>query len=339
MRRSLRIALAGVVILGSGLDARAAEIGHFNGGVMNIRDYVVPEPGWYAAVYNYFYETDRLNDSDGDRVDSVTINPPGGGPGVTLDVDVNVEMYALAPSLIWVTDIEALGLRYGALVTPTFATATVNAGLSTANARGGSVDTNSYGLGDLFVQPLWLGYSLEHWDFAFAYGFYAPVGRYDTDTVDVPLLGPVKAEASDNIGYGFWTHQLQGSVAWYPMDNKGTALVTALTYETNGKKDGFDLTPGDNLTLNWGLSQFLPLREDMSLLLEVGPAGYDTWQITDDTGSDSGNTRDQVHAIGGQLGMSYVPWLTSLNVHGFYDYAAQSRFQGWSLGINIAKKF
>ena len=339
MRRRLRIALVGTAILAAGLDARAAEVGHFNGGVMNIRDYVVPDPGWYAAVYNYFYETERINDSHGHRVDSVTVNPPGGGPGVTLGVNVDVDMYALAPTLIWVTDIEALGLRYGALITPTFADFNLNAGLSTASERGGSIDAHGVGVGDLFVQPLWLGYPLEHWDFAFAYGFYAPVGRYDTNTVTLPVVGPVEAEAADNIGYGFWTHQLQGSVAWYPMDNRGTAFVTALTYETNGEKDDFDLTPGDNLTLNWGLSQFLPLKQDMSLLLEVGLAGYDTWQITDDTGRDSGNTRDQVHAIGGQLGVSYVPWMTSLNVHGFYDYAARNRFQGGSFGISIARKF
>ena len=96
------------------VNAHAAEIGHYNGGVMNIRDYLVPDPGFYGAIYNYFYTTDRLNDSHGDKIKSITINPPGGGPGVTLGVDVNVDMYALAPTLIWVTDLEPLGLKYGA---------------------------------------------------------------------------------------------------------------------------------------------------------------------------------------------------------------------------------
>ena len=123
------------------------------------------------------------------------------------------------------------------------------------------------------------------------------------------------------------------------MDNKGTAVIGALTYETNGKKKDFNLTPGDNLTLNWAISQFLPLKKDMSLLLEVGPAGYDTWQITDDTGSAAGNSRDQVHAVGGQLGLTYIPWMTSFNVHGFYEYDAVNRFQGGSFGVNISKKF
>jgi len=99
------------------------------------------------------------------------------------------------------------------------------------------------------------------------------------------------------------------------------------------------VTPGDNLTLNWGISQFLPLKKDMSLLLEVGPAGYDTWQITDDSGSAASNTRDQVHAVGGQLGLTYMPWVASLNVHGFYEYDAQNRFQGGSFEVSIAKKF
>jgi hypothetical protein len=332
------IALIGGAALAAG-SARAAEIGHFNGGVMNIRDYLVPEPGWYAAAYNYFFRTDRINDSDGHEIASVTIDPPGGAPGVTLGVDVDVDMYALAPSLIWVTDVERLGLRYAALITPTFANFNLNAGLSTANQRGGTVEAHAFGVGDLFVQPLWLGLPLEHWDFALAYGFYAPIGRYSTQTTTLPIVGAVEVEASDNIGYGFWTHQLQASAAWYPMDDKGTALDTALTYETNGRKEDFDLTPGDNLTLNWGLSQFLPLRNDMSLLLEIGPAGYDAWQISDGSGSEAGGTRDQVHAVGGQIGLSYVPWMVSLNVHGFYEFAARNRFQGGAFGIDIAKGF
>jgi len=55
----------------------AAEIGHFNGGLLNIQDYFVPEPGLYGILYNYFYTTDRLNDRHGDEIHSITINPRG----------------------------------------------------------------------------------------------------------------------------------------------------------------------------------------------------------------------------------------------------------------------
>ncbi len=47
------------------LNAHAGEIGHFNGGVMNIRDYVMPDPGFYTATYNYFHTTGQLNNSNG----------------------------------------------------------------------------------------------------------------------------------------------------------------------------------------------------------------------------------------------------------------------------------
>lgn len=336
-----RITTAVVVQVASfaAFTAHAGEIGHFNGGVMNMRDYLLPEPGFYSALYSYYYTTDRLNDSHGDEIASVTIDPPAGGGGVSVDLDVNVDLYVLAPTLLWVTDIEPLGIKYGALISPTFANANLDALLSAASGRGGDIDAGGYGLGDLFVQPVWLGKTLDHWDFGLSYGFYAPIGKYDTETVTIPGVGAVETESSDNIGYGFWTHQIQGAVAWYPRDDKGTAAIVALTYEIHGKKDDFDVTPGENLTLNWGISQFLPLKKDMSLLLEVGPAGYDSWQVGGDRGSAASGARDQVHAVGGQLGLTYVPWGVSATVHGFYEYGSEDRFQGGSLGVNLAKKW
>src|SRR5215469_17597654 len=83
------------------LSAGGGEIGHFNGGVMNIREYVMPDPGVYAALYNIFYTTDQLNNSNGDAINSVTVKP---GPGASIErgINVDVNMYALVPSLIWV---------------------------------------------------------------------------------------------------------------------------------------------------------------------------------------------------------------------------------------------
>ena len=332
---SLAVIIA-VMTLISTVDA--GEIGHFNGGVMNIRDYVMPDPGLYTAIYNYYYTTDQLNNANGDAINSIIIKP-GPGPGIKLGVNVDVGLYALVPSLIWVTEVKPLGIKYGALISPSFVNANLNAELEALRERGGSVSAGSFGVGDLFVQPVWLGKSFPHFDLAFAYGFYAPVGNYNTSTVTLPVVGPGTVENADNLGYGFWTHQFQGAVAWYPMTNKATAVIAALTYETNGKKEDFDLTPGDNLTLNWGISQFLPLRKDMSLLLEVGPAGYDTWQITHDSGSAATNTLDQVHTVGGQLGLTCLSWVLSVTLHGFYEYLAEDRFQGGSFGVSVAKKF
>jgi hypothetical protein len=341
MQRTTLTAL--ILLLGLAFITRTTyggEIGHFGPGVPNIRDFVVPEPGFYGVLYNYFYSTDRLNDSDGDEIDTITLNP-GGGPGVTLDVDLDVDVYVLAPTLIWVSPWKILGAKYGAYISPTFSNSSVGASLATATGAGLDAETSQFNVGDLFVQPLWLGWTLTHWDFAFGYGFYAPIGKYDTSTVTLPGGATATAEAADNIGLGFWTHQLQGAATWYPWANKATAVLTALTYEIHGVKEDFDLTPGQNLTWNWGISQFLPLRKDQTLLLEAGVTGYSSWQITDDSGSDALNpsVHDEVHAVGGQLGLTYAPWVASLNVHYFGEFAAQDRFQGQSFGLSLAKQF
>jgi hypothetical protein len=151
----------------------------------------------------------------------------------------------------------------------------------------------------------------------------------------------VKVESANNIGFGFWTQQAQAGIAWYPWTNRATAVTAVGTYEYNSEKRDFELRPGQMMTLNWGISQYLPLCKDQKLLLEAGPAGYDTWQITDSTGRDAINAsaRSQVHGVGGQVGLTYVPWSAFINFHGFYEYAAQSRFQGASLGLNVGIKF
>ena len=341
MKRTALTTLA--LILGMALitsSTHGGEIGHYAPGLPNIRDLIMPEPGLYGVLYNYFYTTDRLNDGDGNEINSVTLNPRG-GPGVTLDVDIDVDVYVLAPALLWVSEWKILGAKYGAFISPSFANSSVGASLATATGRGIDAETSQFNVGDLFVQPLWLGWTLRHWDIAFGYGFYAPIGQYDTSTVTLPNGTTVTAEAADNIGLGFWTHQLQGVVTWYPWAHKATAVVTALTYEIHGDKEDFDLTPGQNLTWNWGISQFLPLSKDQKLLLEAGVTGYSSWQVTDDSGSDARNpdVHDEVHAVGGQLGLTYVPWFASLNLHYFGEFAAQDRFQGQVFGVSLAKKF
>jgi hypothetical protein len=63
--------------------------------------------------------------------------------------------------------------------------------------------------------------------------------------------------------------------------------------------------------------------------------------MTDDSGRDARNpsVRDQVHAVGGQLGLTYVPWFASLNAHYFSEFSAQDCFQVHVFGVSLAKKF
>ena len=339
--RSRIVVLLGTAALAVGMGvapSHAGELGHYNPGVSNVRDLVVPPPGWYVVAYNYFYTSDRLNDADGHRVDSVTIGRAP-GPELTVDVDVDVNLYALSPMVLWVSPWEVAGARYSAYIAPGFATSTLGAALDTTTGRGISGDIDSsFGVGDTFFSPIWLGWPLKHWDLALGYGFYAPTGRYNVETTSLPVVGPIKVEAQDNIGLGFWTHQLQGSVAWYPWEHRGTAVVGAVTYEINGDKKDFDISPGSHLTLNWGASQYLPLTKDQKLLAEIGITGYDQWKVNEDTGRDArnGDVLDQVHAVGAQLGITYPQWKLAVNLRYDYEYASEARFQGQVLVLSVS---
>jgi hypothetical protein len=313
--------------------------GHFAPGVANIRDYVMPEPGYYGVIYNYWYSTDRLNDSNGNKISSITI--PGPGDGVTLNVDANVDIYALAPAFIWVSNWKVAGARYGAYILPTFSNSSIRTGRDSLTGERVVNERGQFAAGDLFVQPVWLGWSAKHFDVSAGYGFYAPVGKYQVQTYELPVIGTLKFPAADNIGLGFWTNQLQGTLALYPWENKAMAVTSVWTYEINGNQRDFDLTPGAYFTWNWGVSQYLPLSKDQKLLLEVGPCGYSQWQVTDDSGSDVRNpgVNDSAHAAGVQAGLTSVPWNLSVNFRYQNEFSATNRFQGQSFGLNVAKKF
>jgi hypothetical protein len=335
-----RSVAAFVLALAAVLPASAAEIGHYAGGIVNIRDYQMPaSPGFYTAVYNYYYQTGRVNDANGNEKSTVTIDR-GAGPGLTLDIDPDVDVYALAPALMWVSEWKVLGATWAALLLPVFGNSSVGAALATELNEGLDPETSQFGMGDWYFQPLWFGWHLEHFDFSLAYGFHAPTGKYDTDPRTFPVLGTVRVESLDNIGLGFWTNQFQSAASWYPWVNKATAVAIAVTYEIHSEKEDFHVTPGQDVSLNWGISQYLPLDKDQTWLVEVGPAGYDQWQVTSDDGQNASNgLLDQVHAAGAQAGITSVTHELAINFHYFREYAAEDRFQGNVFGLSGAYHF
>ena len=312
-----------IIFLGSAVPTVAQELGHYGPALADVRDLVVPgKPGFYFKQYNYHYTTDELHDADGDEVSALTL--PRGG---TINVDVDADIYVFAPTFMWVSDWEILGARYAAYAIPTFGNSSVGAALSTLTGRGVGAEESNFGIGDLFVQPLWLGWTGEQFDLALGYGFYAPTGEFD-------------AGASDNIGLGFWSHQFQAAAAWYPWPERGTALVGAVTYEINHEVEDMDVTPGDRLSLNLGVSQFLPLGPP-ELLLEVGAVAYGQWQMTDDEGSDAfrPDAHDEIYGVGPQVGLVYVPWNAAVTFKWAHEIAAESRFEGDNFTLNFAVGF
>jgi hypothetical protein len=302
--------------------AAAGELAHYVPALPNVRDTVMPHPGFHLRQYFSLYTTDTFRDRFGDRQETIT------GPLGTVDADDRITIFSLAPTALWVGDCELLRGRVGALLQIPFGNPSIQVDLRTEAGFGLDPDESTFGLGDLYVQPVWLGWSGKHWDASLAYGFYAPTGRYENDE-------------SDNLGLGFWTNQLQATGAYYPWEHRDTAIVLATTYEISTDMQHADLRPGDRISLNLGASHYLALGADQRWRLELAAGAYAQWQIEKDSGGDASPFlgQDHIYALGPQVGIVQTEWKASLVLRWQHELGAQSRYEGDWVGLTIAKAF
>jgi hypothetical protein len=293
------------------LQVVAREPGHYVPGVANIRDLTTPtDPGFYYLQYNAYYATDTYKDRNGDSVSSV-----GVGPGA-FDIETDIDVLAITPLFLWATEFEILGAKNSWYIAPTVAQGNVGASISSVNLNG-SYNSNSSGLGDPYVQPIMLGWKNPNYDFNLGVGVYLPVGKYDVDD-------------DDNIGLGFWTGQIQGSFYYY-LNDQTTAFMLAATYEVHGEKDGTDITPGDHLTVEYGVSHYYNQR------LEVGLHGFYQQQVEGDSGNDGLldiDDKSKVSGFGAQLSYWATPRL-NLSFKYMKEYDAKARFEGDWIMLNL----
>ncbi|GAB6097768.1 hypothetical protein JCM14469_40220 [Desulfatiferula olefinivorans] len=299
------------VALGITVPVSAWELGHYSPGLMNVRDFIQPAAGNYFVLYAINYSSDTVKGRNGDTVKTVTSGP------LTINLDMEVDSTTLVPTFLHITDNKIWGGNYGFLVAQPVGNPSFQASLELANAPqvGTDIDESSWGIGDTYVRPLWLSWNRGQVDLGAAYGLYIPIGKYDSG-------------AADNVGLGMWTHEFMANVAYYVDQEKGTALTLAGTYEIHHKKDDVDVTPGSHFTVNYGVSQFLPVTE--KVLSEVGIAGFGQWQVTRDRGSDAldKDVKDQVYGLGLQAGMVYLPWGAQVTLKWSHEFEAKHRFEG-----------
>ena len=117
-------------------------------------------------------------------------------------------------------------------------------------------------------------------------------------------------------------------------------MVGAVTYEINQEVEDSDVTPGQRVSANLGVSQYLPLDKS-GLLLELGAVGYGQWQVTDDKGSDAfrPDVHDRIFGIGPQIGLTYVPWNAAATFKWAHELGAENRFEGDNFTLNFAVGF
>jgi hypothetical protein len=263
------------------------ELGQKVLGTLGLQAGTQPKPGVYVVDQFAFHNADELVDRNGNPL------PVG------LDLHAVGDAFGLAATL----EVRPLATYVGAAVGVPMAKVA-------ASTRTPPLSTDRFGFGDLFVQPLKLGWRTNRADVVAGYGFYAPTGRYE----------PVH---SDGIGRGHWTQEpsLGGTVY---LDTDRTLYASALScIDVNSRNRGIDITRATTLQVQGGLGMKV-LR-----IFDVGVAGYALWQLSDNSGNDAPaalrRALERAYGLGPEVDVTLPPIRSRLTARYEHDIAVASR--------------
>jgi hypothetical protein len=267
---------------------------------------VTPDSGFGYSNLLLYYERDRLSGADGETVEA-------GRNSVALDMN----------TVVWVSD--KLGWLGGAKFS---AVATVPIAKNSLTSDEVGQISGATGLGDIYIQPLILGWQTGRADIRLIYGFLAPTGRFN-------------AGANDNVGSGYWTHALASGQTFYLTEDRATAISAFEMYEFHETQEGTHIHPGDALNLDYSVTRVFPLQNDWRL--QLGFAGYEGWQTSAKTGPritpSESDARYRVDALGLASNLVVPARKLTFGFKFFKEFSSRSTFEGYSLQGAIAIKF
>ena len=204
-------------------------------------------PGLYFVVPFVQWNVDEIKNADGNRL----LAPQFQG----------FDVRAIPATVVAVTPKKILGANYGFMVALPFSTIR-------PERAGTQIDEPGWGLNDMYMVPLYLGWHTPRADFVAGYGFYAPTGRYE-------------AGADDNVGLGMWSHEIQGGTTLYLDPGKKFSAATTAFLEMHSNKKDQDLKVGNLLTLEGGVAFNVP-----KIGGAFGMGYYLQNKLSDDSGTD-----------------------------------------------------
>ncbi len=287
--------------------AGAATMGsHYNYGIEGVLAGSAPPPGFHYRMYNVFYDASDLTNNSGDSA----------------NVGFDLEAAATAQRLIYVTNIKILGADYLYDVIVPFVDQDV-----TIAALGVS-DSHSLSVGDITVEPFVLGWHGARWDATFGLGVVLPTGSYDASEAASP-------------GLGYWSGLLTLGGTYY-LDQQRTWSISALTRTlVNSEQDDTNVTPGSEFVIEYGLGK--EFKVGNSCMIRPGLTGYSYWQIEDDSDDQppmvDADQRKQVHAVGAELNLFWLPQLFQVNFRYLQEYGAENSPEGSQFIATLTKSF
>jgi len=264
-----------------------------------------PDPGYTYSNLFLFNGRDTLLGPDGDTVST-------GHHALMIDLN----------TLIWVSERERLhGGRLSAA-----ATFLVSSNSLASDVKGQL--SSAGGFGDLYLQPVIVGWKKPRVDVRLAYGVLMPTGRFDGD-------------ADDNVGSGYWTHAPSAGGTFYLSRSKSTAVSGFYMHEFHTAQQDTDIHPGQTANVDYSLTHTIPIKTDA--LLQLGLIGYGQWQTTGKSGpaitSEQAAERYRVNSLGFASNLTLPPRKTTLGLKYFQEFANRSTFKGYTLQISMGIGF
>ena len=226
--------------------AQLQNLGHKALGSEGVNAGVQPPPGLYVANSLLAYAANSVNDRNGNRV-----------PGTIL-ISVIAERAGLGACLFLEPIATYVGFALGVPLDG------ITAELEAEDVRA-SID--DFGLSDVYVQPVRLGWRLPHLDVVSGFGVYIPTGRFE--------LG-----GFTNLGSGQWSRELTLGGTVYFDDDRVWRLSVLSSFVSNLPKLGVDIRRGNSVQVQGGASA------TMASVVRVGVAGYALWQVSEDSGAN-----------------------------------------------------
>ena len=280
----------------------------------------VPPPGFHYKQYNLFLDTDELLDDDGD--DAVI-------PGPDAAVDFSARIFAQAHRFIYITEKKILGADYGmSLIVPI-----VSKDIEIAVPQLGiDSDDAGIGLGDIFVEPVILGWHTQRWDVALGLGVQLATGDWD-DTGEPANGDPGNGYSNGLLTFGA-TYYLDEAKSW-------TASALSRTVIYFGEQDDTDYQPGDEFIIDWGVGKQFPVSKN--LLIRPALVGYTYWQLSDDDNRYDGVGNDDDHgskyAVGAEVNIFWLPRLVQFNLRWLEDVYARDEFDATTIVGSVTVSF
>ena len=272
-------------------------------GILGVRDYANPgSDGLFFLDYNLFLNSDSFYDREGNRANSLGSIP----------LDVDISGYINSLMLVYASPkLDFLGNpQYLFIASPNYTTANLGVGLGELTS-GNTIKGGASGFGDLTIAPLMLSWTKEKFDLTSGYMFIAPTGRYETGE-------------NDNVGIGYWSHIVQSAIYFYPSPQRATAILVMPSYEWHGNLKDADVRPGSRFILEYGISQYISER------LEISLQGGHAWQVGEDSGADvywDTSVKDQMSIVGGGIGYWLKPNRFYVNAKYSTTYNNQQHFK------------